>query len=246
MFDQIEEREISARVPIPTVGSGRILRRCQIMVKIKWVHHFVICSILILILYCGPLREKNKCQRVYVLITFLECSQTSLQTFHFTIRTSSTKSGFAFCPKFAVRTQKPFFHQRTPQFHVFKMAQASQVMIITLAQHPHSNLTLKWRRRRCFLSESWSHLARCDRTKSCKPTSSCCSCLRREARGKWRNTSRSLVLGFRSVRLSEGHCHQQRQTEGIGLLGRLRVNQVCVHDFLQPCFDGIADFCRLS
>ena len=29
----------------------------------------------------------------------LECSQTSLQTFHFTIRTSSTKSGFAFCPK---------------------------------------------------------------------------------------------------------------------------------------------------
>lgn len=107
MFDQNEEREISVHVPIPTLGSGRIARHCQIMVKIKWVHHLVICSIFIV--YCDPLREKNKCQRVCVLITFLECSQTSLQTFYFTIRTSSTKSGFAFCPRFAVHTQKTSF-----------------------------------------------------------------------------------------------------------------------------------------
>ena len=35
------------------------------------------------------------------LIWFLECSQTRLQTCHFTIRTSSTNSGFPLCARFA-------------------------------------------------------------------------------------------------------------------------------------------------
>ena len=70
----------------------------QIMVKIKSVHHFVIHSFFIV--FYGPLQEKQMSTRFF-FIAFLECMQTCLQTFHFTIITNSNKSGFAFCPKFA-------------------------------------------------------------------------------------------------------------------------------------------------
>ena len=47
-----------------------------------------------------PCATKDQCQRD-LFIEFLQCLQTRLQTFHFTIRSSSTHSGFAVCPRFA-------------------------------------------------------------------------------------------------------------------------------------------------
>ena len=63
----------------------------------KRVHNWYLCFLD----FHGPLQQKQASAFLLSLNNFLDCSQTRLQTFHLTIRTSSTNSGFALRLRFA-------------------------------------------------------------------------------------------------------------------------------------------------
>ena len=80
----------------PTMGNG-CMALSQIMVKIKSDILLYLCYLLFAsMVVCNQTNVK-----AYFFIKSLERSQTHLQTFHFTIRTSSTNSGLALRPRFA-------------------------------------------------------------------------------------------------------------------------------------------------